>query len=140
MFAILHMLRMFIADLFKTRWRLEADLLLRHQLSIAFALFNGNHHIICDAGFITIMCAFEFSAHTTGGAVRTMALSRAHKRLAELVGRGERLKGGGTASYLNWLCKKAWCDAMVISFGHGHEHRSQVRLRWAAMVHRARVL
>jgi hypothetical protein len=107
--------------------------------SVSLALFNGNHHIICNAGFITIMCAFEFSAHTIGSAVRTTAPSRAHKRLAELVGRGERLKGG-TASYLNRLCKKAWCDAMVISFGHEHEHRNQVRLRSAAMVHRARVL
>ena len=36
MFAILHALGMFVADLFKSRCRLEAEnLLLRHQLSIA---------------------------------------------------------------------------------------------------------
>jgi hypothetical protein len=36
MFAILHSLGMFVADLFKSRWRLEAkNLLLRHQLNIA---------------------------------------------------------------------------------------------------------
>jgi hypothetical protein len=39
MFAILHSLGMFVADLFKPRCRLEAEnLFLRHQLSIAFAL------------------------------------------------------------------------------------------------------
>jgi hypothetical protein len=36
MFAILHALGMFFADLFKSRSRLEAEnLLLRHQLNIA---------------------------------------------------------------------------------------------------------
>jgi hypothetical protein len=36
MFAILHALGMFVADLFKSRCRLEAEnLLLRHQLTIA---------------------------------------------------------------------------------------------------------
>ncbi len=36
MFAILHAVRMFVADLFKSRCRLEAEnLFLRHQLSIA---------------------------------------------------------------------------------------------------------
>jgi hypothetical protein len=36
MFAILHVLGMFVADLFKSQCRLEAEnLLLRHQLSIA---------------------------------------------------------------------------------------------------------
>jgi len=36
MFAILHALGMFFADLFKSRRRLEAEnLLLRHQLTIA---------------------------------------------------------------------------------------------------------
>src|SRR5438105_7256672 len=36
MFAILHSLGMFVADLFKSRWRLEAEnLFLRHQLSVA---------------------------------------------------------------------------------------------------------
>jgi hypothetical protein len=36
MFAILHALGMFVADMFKSRWRLEAEnLFLRHQLSIA---------------------------------------------------------------------------------------------------------
>ena len=36
MFAILHALGMFVADLFKSRWRLEAEnLFLRHQLNIA---------------------------------------------------------------------------------------------------------
>ena len=36
MFAILHALGMFVADLFKSRSRLEAEnLFLRHQLSIA---------------------------------------------------------------------------------------------------------
>src|SRR6266850_2581889 len=36
MFAILHALRMFVADLFKSRCRLEAEnLLLRHHLTIA---------------------------------------------------------------------------------------------------------
>src|SRR5437867_9858173 len=36
MFAILHLLVMFVADLFKSRRRLEAEnLLLRHQLTIA---------------------------------------------------------------------------------------------------------
>ena len=36
MFAVLHALGMFVADLFKSRWRLEAEnLFLRHQLSIA---------------------------------------------------------------------------------------------------------
>jgi hypothetical protein len=36
MVAILHALRMFVADLFKSRCRLEAEnLLLRHQLTIA---------------------------------------------------------------------------------------------------------
>jgi hypothetical protein len=36
MFAILHALGMFVADLFKPRLRLEAEnLFLRHQLSIA---------------------------------------------------------------------------------------------------------
>ena len=36
MFAVLHALGMFVADLFKSRWQLEAEnLFLRHQLSIA---------------------------------------------------------------------------------------------------------
>ena len=36
MFAILHALGMFVADLFKSRCRLEAEnLFLRHQLNIA---------------------------------------------------------------------------------------------------------
>src|SRR5438034_951561 len=36
MFAILHALGMFVADLLKSRWRLEAEnLFLRHQLNIA---------------------------------------------------------------------------------------------------------
>jgi hypothetical protein len=36
MFAILHALGMFVADLFKSRSRLEAEnFLLRHQLTIA---------------------------------------------------------------------------------------------------------
>ena len=36
MFAILHALGMFVADMFKSRWRLEAEnLFLRHQLNIA---------------------------------------------------------------------------------------------------------
>jgi hypothetical protein len=36
MFAILHALGMFVVDLFKSRWRLEAEnLFLRHQLNIA---------------------------------------------------------------------------------------------------------
>ena len=36
MLVILHSLGMFVADLFKSRWRLEAEnLFLRHQLSIA---------------------------------------------------------------------------------------------------------
>jgi hypothetical protein len=38
MFAILHALGMFVADMFKSRWRLEAEnLFLRHQLNIALA-------------------------------------------------------------------------------------------------------
>jgi hypothetical protein len=38
MFAILHALGMFVADLFKSRSRLEAEnLFLRHQLTIAVA-------------------------------------------------------------------------------------------------------
>ena len=40
MFAILHALGMFVADLFKSRRRLEAEnLLLRHQLNIAAVQF-----------------------------------------------------------------------------------------------------
>ena len=36
MFAVLHALGMFVADLFKSRWQLEAEnLFLRHQFSIA---------------------------------------------------------------------------------------------------------
>jgi hypothetical protein len=36
MFAILHALGMFVANMFKSRWRLEAEnLFLRHQLNIA---------------------------------------------------------------------------------------------------------
>ena len=36
MFAILHALGMFVVDLFKSRWRLEAEnLFLRHQFNIA---------------------------------------------------------------------------------------------------------
>jgi len=36
MFAILHVLGMFVADLFKSRSRLEAEnLFLRHQLNVA---------------------------------------------------------------------------------------------------------
>jgi hypothetical protein len=36
MFAILHALGMFVSDMFKSRWQLEAEnLFLRHQLSIA---------------------------------------------------------------------------------------------------------
>ena len=36
MFAILRALGMFVADMFKSRWRLEAEnLFLRHQLNIA---------------------------------------------------------------------------------------------------------
>jgi hypothetical protein len=36
MFAILHAFGMFVDDLFKSRWRLEAEnLFLRHQLNIA---------------------------------------------------------------------------------------------------------
>jgi hypothetical protein len=36
MFAILHALGLFVVDLFKSRWRLEAEnLFLRHQLNIS---------------------------------------------------------------------------------------------------------
>jgi hypothetical protein len=39
MIAILHSLGMLVADMFKSRWRLEAEnLFLRHQLSIALRL------------------------------------------------------------------------------------------------------
>ena len=37
MLAVLHMLWIFIVDLFKPRWRLQAEnLFLRHQLGIAY--------------------------------------------------------------------------------------------------------
>jgi len=43
MFAILHSLGMFVADLFKPRCRLEAEnLFLRHQLSIALRRVAGD--------------------------------------------------------------------------------------------------
>jgi len=54
MFAILHALGMFVADLFKSRSRLEAEnLFLRHQLAIAlrrapprFRLRGGNRALL----------------------------------------------------------------------------------------------
>src|SRR5262249_3212425 len=47
MFAILHVLGMFIAGLFKSRWRLEAEnLLLRHQLRYRFKACAASASIV----------------------------------------------------------------------------------------------
>jgi hypothetical protein len=60
MFAILYALGMFVADLFKSQCRLEAEnLLLRHQLTIALrrapprllSLFHGFHRGIPRFGY-----------------------------------------------------------------------------------------
>jgi hypothetical protein len=54
MFAILHALGMFVADLFKSRTRLEAeDLFLRHQLTIAC----GRLHLVFAFAAVTVPCS-----------------------------------------------------------------------------------
>ncbi len=51
MFAILHALGMFVADLFKSRCRLEAEnLLLRHQLTIALRRAPARYGLDSSAG------------------------------------------------------------------------------------------
>jgi hypothetical protein len=51
MFAILHALGILVADLFKSRCRLEAEnLFLRHQLAISELLTPGSSLIISDYG------------------------------------------------------------------------------------------
>jgi hypothetical protein len=60
MFAILHALGMFVADLFKSRCRLEAEnLFLRHQLGIAlrrapprFRLRGIDRALVCTENLI----------------------------------------------------------------------------------------
>jgi hypothetical protein len=58
MLAILHALGMFIADLFKSRSRLDAEnLLLRHQLNLA----HGKRPLILDCEAVTERCWFGWS-------------------------------------------------------------------------------
>jgi len=52
MFAILHALGMFVADLFKSRSRLEAEnLFLRHQLC-------GGHRLVFDCMAVIARCSY----------------------------------------------------------------------------------
>jgi hypothetical protein len=49
MFAVLHSLGMFVADLFKSRNRLDAEnLLLRHQLTEAFPRTSAPAYMVRD--------------------------------------------------------------------------------------------
>ena len=55
MFAILHTLGMLVADLFKSRCRLEAEnLLLRHQL----ASLCGEHRLVFDCVAVIARCSY----------------------------------------------------------------------------------
>jgi len=55
MFAILHALGMFVADLFKSLYRLEAEnLLLRHQLPS----FCDGHHLVSDCLAVIARCSY----------------------------------------------------------------------------------
>ena len=55
MFAILHALGMFVADLFKSRSRLEAEnLLLRHQLT----MLCGRHHLVFDCAAVIALFSY----------------------------------------------------------------------------------
>jgi hypothetical protein len=54
MLAILHLLVMFVADIFKSRRRLEAEnLFLRHQLNIAL---RQKHRLAFDCAAVTGRC------------------------------------------------------------------------------------
>ena len=56
MFAILHALGMFVADLFKSRSRLEAEnLFLRHQLNIALA---AAHDLVLGFAPVIASCSY----------------------------------------------------------------------------------
>ena len=55
MFAILHVLGMFVADLFKSRSRLGAEnLILRHQLTIALR----RHHLVYDCAAMIALFSY----------------------------------------------------------------------------------
>ena len=55
MFAILHAIEMFVADLFKSKSRLEAEnLLLRHQLTIAC----GRHRLVFDCAVVIALFSY----------------------------------------------------------------------------------
>ena len=55
MFAILHALGVFVADLFKSRSRLEAEnLFLRHQFTIAMR----GHDLVFDCVAVIARCSY----------------------------------------------------------------------------------
>ena len=55
MFVILHALGMFVADLFKSRSRLEAEkFFLRHPLNIALR----RHHLVFDCMAVIARCLY----------------------------------------------------------------------------------
>jgi len=53
MFAILHALGMFVADLFKSRSRLEAENLLLREPSLC-----GRHHLVFDCAAVIALFSY----------------------------------------------------------------------------------
>jgi hypothetical protein len=81
MFAILHALGMFVADLFKSRRRLEAEnLLLRHQLNIALRR-AGPRIRLCgsDRALLVLMTRFWPSLLGVAQVVQPETILRWHR-------------------------------------------------------------
>ena len=106
MFAILHALGMFVADLFKSRSRLEAEnLFLRHQLAIArFSGSESSIHTRFLAAFITITRGFEFSVHTGAASISLKkARVRCRNGMARIVESTTEARQGVTGNNVRYV-------------------------------------
>jgi hypothetical protein len=97
MFALLHALGMFVADLFKSRSRLEADnLFLRHQLNVAMR--RAPHRLRLrgsDRAFLLWMIRLWPSLIDTVRVIQPETVLRWHRAGFRAFGVGNRGKGQG---------------------------------------------
>jgi hypothetical protein len=97
MFAILHALGMFVADLFKSRCRLEAEnLLLRHQLVIALRRTPPRLRLHgADRALLVWITRLWPSLLSAVQVVRPETVLRWHRAGFEMFGVGNRVIGQG---------------------------------------------
>jgi hypothetical protein len=97
MFAILHALGMLVADLFKSRRRLEAEnLLLRHQLTIALRRAPPRLRLLgSDRALLTWMTRLWPSLLGAVQVVQPETILRWHRVVSKCFGVGNRVIGQG---------------------------------------------